>query len=113
VEWICCRIFNEARRHSYSQMAVLADLQQYGALFERAFERYGIPYFTDRRRSLSQHPVAILPSACLSCCEEGFLSMDMLALMKTGFCGAAFEEVERFENFVLRRGINGTRYKRP
>lgn len=113
VEWICCRIFNEARRHSYSQMAVLADLQQYGALFERAFERYGIPYFTDRRRSLSHHPVAILTSACLSCCEEGFLSKDMLALMKTGFCGAAFEEVERFENFVLRRGINGTRYKRP
>ncbi|MGI6168145.1 MAG: PD-(D/E)XK nuclease family protein [Christensenellales bacterium] len=111
VEWICCQIGEYARRYSYSEIAVLADLQHYGALFERAFERYQIPYFTDQRRSLAHHPVAVLTSACLSCCEEGFLSRDMMALMKTGFCGVGLEQVERFENFAAKRGIFGARYK--
>ncbi len=98
----------------YRDMAVVvSDLPGYAPIIARVFSAYGIPYFTDVKRSALDHPASELILASLSAVERGFEAQEVLRVLKTGYCDAAQEQIERFENYLLATGISGSRLKEP
>ncbi|MBO4848527.1 MAG: PD-(D/E)XK nuclease family protein [Clostridia bacterium] len=98
----------------YRDMAVIvSDLKGYVPTAARIFGAYGIPYFTDVKRSLATHPAARLILSALSAAEHGFDAENVLEAVKTGFLPVTPEEAERFENHLLASGAQGKRLAEP
>lgn len=94
----------------YRDMTVIiSDLDAYSPIVSRIFPEYGIPYFTDAKRSLITHPIAQLILSALRAAESGFYIDSIRELVKSGFFDIGDDEAERFENFILARGIYGAR----
>lgn len=93
----------------YRDMAVLlSDPQGYAGTVQRVFSAYGIPYFTDVKRSLAQHPAAMQLIAALRACDSGFAPEHVIEFIKGGMAPVTPDEAERFENLLLMRGFYGS-----
>ena len=98
----------------YRDMTVIiSDLNAYAPIVSRVFPEYGIPYFTDAKRSLVTHPIAQLIISALKAVESGFYIDSIRELIKSGCFGIEPEEAERFENHILAGGIYGVRLQEP
>ena len=98
----------------YRDMAVVvSDLPGYAPVVARVFSAYGIPYFTDVKRSALDYPAAELVLASLMACERGFDTDNVLRVLKTGYCDVSAEDAERLENYLVATGIRGSRLTEP
>lgn len=98
----------------YREMAVVAcDLPSYAGAVRRAFDRRGIPCFTDAKHPLGRYALSRLLCAALEAVSRGWGAKDMIALCKTGLAGVEREDCEIFENYVLKNGIRGNAFTRP
>lgn len=98
----------------YREMSVLvSDLAGYAPIVSRVFPAYGIPYFTDVKRSLITHPAARLVTDALGAVESGFEPVRTAAFMRSGFVDITPDDSERFENFMIERGFFGSRLTEP
>ncbi|MBQ2517281.1 MAG: PD-(D/E)XK nuclease family protein [Clostridia bacterium] len=96
----------------FRDMAVLlSDPQGYAGAVQRVFSAYGIPYFTDVKRSLAGHPAAMQLIAALRACDSGFAPEHVLEFVKGGMAPVTPDEAERFENLLLMRGFYGSRLR--
>ncbi len=92
----------------YRDCAVLLrTLEGFEAGFRRAFERYEIPFFMDRRESAAHHPLAELTRSALRIVSSGWEAEDVIALLKTGLTGVGVDDVDWLENEILARGWSG------
>ena len=97
-----------------NEMAVtVSDLEGYAPLIKRIFPQYGIPYFTEAKRSLISYPQARLIINALEACRRGFDTENMLELIKSGLMPITREEAEAFEEAVLEKGMMGKRFAEP
>lgn len=98
----------------YRDMAVVvSDLQGYSAVISRVFRAYGVPYYTDVKRTVAMHPLSELIISALCAAERGFDSDNVIAVLKTGYTGISAFEAERLENYMLEWGIYGKRLLTP
>ncbi|MBB6217672.1 ATP-dependent helicase/nuclease subunit B [Anaerosolibacter carboniphilus] len=98
--------------HRWNDIAVVCgDLESYGTLIKRVFEEYEIPYFLDQKRPISNNPLILFLLSALITIQRGYRYEDIFRLLKTGFGGLSSEEYEELENYVLRYGIQGNRWK--
>jgi len=98
----------------YRDVAVLArNLHKYHAPLHRTFTRYGIPFFLDRRESVTHHPAVELTRSALRTVALGWQNEDFFAALKTGLFPAEDEGIDRLENEALARGWQGTVWKEP
>ena len=98
----------------YRDMAVIAgDLERYAPLVSRAFALRGIPLFYDASRSIHSHAAAELMLASVAAVVNGYRAEELLRIAKTGYSGCVREDIEIFENYVLRYGVNGSEMKAP
>ncbi|MHB1314858.1 MAG: PD-(D/E)XK nuclease family protein [Christensenellales bacterium] len=113
-ERVCAQIQSLARRGMrYKDMAVaLCDLDTYAPFIKRAMARHGIPCFLDAKRTVSHHPLALLCSAALGCAEK-ITRTGVIQVMKTGLSGLSADEVQRLENEILKRGLQGKKLLLP
>jgi ATP-dependent helicase/nuclease subunit B len=86
----------------------------------RAFRRYGIPFFLDRRESVAHHPLAELTRSALRTVTFDWPHDDWFAALKAGFSFADEAEtplracgVDRLENEALARGWHGAKWREP
>ena len=79
----------------------------------RVFGRYEIPYFLDRRESVTHHPLAELTRYALRTVAYGWEPADWFGMLKTGLMPATETEIDRLENEALARGWRGTAWLRP
>jgi ATP-dependent helicase/nuclease subunit B len=109
------RIRQEAKAGvRYRDMAVIiSDLSGYAPIVSRVFGSYGIPYFTDVKRSLATYPAAALIVSALRAAESGFEMSRIIDVMKTGYLPITADEGERFENLMLAKGLGGRRLSEP
>ena len=92
---------------------VTSDLAAYAPLIKRAFARRSIPLFYDATRPIGGlAAISFVRSAARAACL-GFLTEDLLRLLKSGYADATADEVERFENYVLRYNIYGSECQKP
>jgi len=116
VEHVAIQIISLVRERGYRwrDIAVVSnDLDKYGSLIERAFDEYGIPYFMDQKRTVMHNPIVEFVLSSLEAVQKGYRYEEMFRVLKTGFGGIDTEECERLENYILRCGIQGQRWKEP
>ncbi len=98
----------------YREAAVLVrKLDAYHGPLQRTFSRYEIPFFLDRRESVSHHPLAELTRSALRTVAFRWQRDDWFGALKTGLAPASEDEVDRLENEALARGWQGAVWQQP
>jgi len=93
----------------YRDIAVIAsDIERYRHYIEAYFEDYGVPFFIDRRRPLSRHPVVALICSALRIATAGFAGSDIFAYLKADLVGIDRLDVDLLENYCLAFGITAS-----
>ncbi len=89
----------------------VGSLEEYGAVAEAVFAKYGIPLFVDRGRASLGKPIfAFVQSALrLISPERYFRQEDLMTFLKTGLCGEDLDLISRLENYCILWQINGER----
>jgi ATP-dependent helicase/nuclease subunit B len=101
-------------KNRFRDCAVLVrDLDAYHQPLARAFRRYEIPFFLDRRELVSHHPLAELTRSSLRTIIFDWRQNDLFAALKAGFCSADENEIDRLENESLARGWRGKKWREP
>lgn len=91
----------------------VSELEGYAPLVKRIFPQYGIPFFTEAKRSLISYPQARLVLSALEASRRGFDTENMLELIKSGFMPLDRAEAEEFEELVIAKGLVGKRFTEP
>jgi ATP-dependent helicase/nuclease subunit B len=98
----------------YRDVTVLVrNLEDYHLPLQRVFARYEIPFFLDRRESVSHHPLAELTRSALRTVVSQWQHEDWFAALKSGLVPANEDEIDRLENEALARGWKGAVWQRP
>ncbi len=98
----------------FRDCAVLVrNLDGYHQPLARAFRRYGIPFFLDRRESVAHHPLAELTRNALRTVAFDWSPDDWFAALKAGFSPVDETEIDRLENESLARGWHGAKWQKP
>jgi ATP-dependent helicase/nuclease subunit B len=98
----------------FRDAAVLVrSLDDYHKPLERAFRRYGIPFFLDRREFVAHHPLAELTRSALRTVAFDWPHDDWFAALKAGFSPVDEAEIDRLENEALARGWHGAKWREP
>ncbi len=109
----------EIRRHvraggRYREVAVVVrNLELYHQPLQRIFSRYAIPFFLDRRESVSHHPLAELTRSALRTVAFQWQRDDWFAALKTGLVPATEDEIDQLENEALARGWQEAAWQEP
>jgi ATP-dependent helicase/nuclease subunit B len=102
------------RGNRFRDCAVLVrSLDAYHKPLSRAFRRYGIPFFLDRRESVSHHPLAELTRSAVRAVTFDWRQEDWFAALKAGFSPVEEMEIDRLENEALARGWRGAKWREP
>ncbi|MHC4148130.1 MAG: PD-(D/E)XK nuclease family protein [Planctomycetota bacterium] len=110
VQFVARQILELVRQkgYRYRDIAVIAsDLERYQHYIRASLEDCGIPFFIDKRRSLSQHPVVVLISSALQVVSGGFSANDVFAYLKSDLVPVERCEVDLLENYCLAFGVRG------
>ncbi len=110
VEWCAGELVRLTREEGlrWRDMAVaVRSLEDYGALVESIFPRYGVSVYLNRREDLLQKPLFTLIGAALDAVERHFEYEDVFRFLKTGLAGLRLDEVDELENYVLLWRIRG------
>lgn len=98
----------------FRDVAVLVrHLDGYQKPLERAFRRYEIPFFLDRRAGVAHHPLAELTRSALRTVAFDWQHEDWFAALKAGFSSVAETDLDRLENEALARGWRGAKWRQP
>jgi ATP-dependent helicase/nuclease subunit B len=98
----------------FRDCAVLVrNLDGYHKPLARAFCRYGVPFFLDRRESVAHHPLAELTRSALRTIAFDWQHDDWFAALKAGLSGVEDIEIDRLENAALEFGWRGKKWREP
>jgi ATP-dependent helicase/nuclease subunit B len=92
---------------------LVRNLENYHKPLARAFRRYGIPFFLDRRESVAHHPLAELTRSALRTVTFDWRHDNWFAALKAGFCAVAETDIDRLENTALKFGWRGKKWREP
>jgi ATP-dependent helicase/nuclease subunit B len=98
---------------NYRDIAVVAgNLQDYERLVEVIFTEYEIPFFLDRKKAITDHPLVQLILAMLDIFTLQWSYEAVFRYLKTGLTGMDREDIDQIENYVLACGIRGSYWTR-
>jgi ATP-dependent helicase/nuclease subunit B len=92
---------------------IVRTFEGYHQILQRVFSLYDIPFFLDRRESVSHHPLAELTRSALRVAAFNWAHDDLFAALKTGLVPAEETQLDQLENEALARGWKGATWQRP
>lgn len=114
---ICDLVRGEGAR--YRDIAIMCgDENDYIHLIEAIFSEYDIPYFTDRKIILSDHPIAMQILSLFRVIRENWSYESVMSYLRAGFIYKKVgkgvfpldqNEIDALENFILKYGIRGAK----
>lgn len=105
-QWAC----DDGAPYRYRDLAIIVrDIEPYHALLTAALESRGIPYFMDRRRPLTHHPLVELIRALVAVVAEDFSLESVRLLLKSGLFPLDDVAADELENYLLAHGIAGSK----
>jgi ATP-dependent helicase/nuclease subunit B len=108
VSLICHLVHTAGGELRYRDVAViLRDLEPYHDLLSAALSERRIPFFIDRRRPTSHHPVVELMRGLASLAATSFSLESVRMLLKTGLLGLDDADADELENYLLAHGLEG------
>ena len=114
-ESIAADITGLVREHGYrySDIVIICnDADKRGSVFRRVFDRYGIPLFIDRKRSITQEPAIAFITAMLDIIKKKRRFDDVFRMLKTGFGPVDDDECEMLEKYCRKYNIRSGRWKK-
>jgi ATP-dependent helicase/nuclease subunit B len=91
----------------YRDVAIIVrDLSVYQDLLAAELDAQGLPYFVDRRRSVSHHAWVELHRALVAAPAEGFSLESIRLLLKTGLLPIDDDDADELENYLIGHGID-------
>ncbi len=92
----------------YRDIAVVTgDLEVYGILAQESFERMGLPYFIDRKKSILFHPMVQMLRSLVEILRKDFAYPAVIAFLRGRYSPIAQEDVDLLDNFLLASGLRG------
>lgn len=92
----------------YREIAVITgDLGGYSDKLVQQFDRSGIPYFMDQKKSIIGNPMVEVVRSALEVIGEDFSYESVFRYLKTGLVTRNQEMICRMENYVIALGIRG------
>ncbi|MCT4595815.1 MAG: helicase-exonuclease AddAB subunit AddB [Anaeromicrobium sp.] len=116
IEYVASKIIELIRDKNYRlrNIAVVSnDMDKYSRIIERVFKEYDIPIFLDQKRKIMNNPIIEFILSALLVIQKNYRYEDMFRYIKTGFTRISPQEGELIENYVLKYGIRGDRWKFP
>ncbi len=116
IDFVAREIIALVRQNNYRfrDIAVVApDVTTYQHYIEAVFNDYGIEFFLDRPKPISNHPVIELITSALNIVLNGFTSSDVFAFLKTGLTNLTSDEIGNIENYCLAFGIDIANWTTP
>jgi len=96
------------RNYRFRDIAVIApDISSYEHYIEALFGDYDIPFFIDKPKSLSTHPVIRLITSATRAVTNGFSNSDVFIYLKTALAPVTGNDVDILENYCLAFGARG------
>jgi ATP-dependent helicase/nuclease subunit B len=105
--------FVRAGNRFHDCAVLVRQLDGYHQPLARAFRRYGLPFFLDRRENITHHPLAELTRNALRTVAFDWQQDDWFAALKAGFSPGAETELDRLENAALEAGWRGPKWREP
>lgn len=97
----------------YRDIAVITgDLAPYEKVVRVVFQEYGIPCFMDRKKDITGHPLILLVLSALEIFAVNWSYESVFRYLKTGLAGIERDEADLLENYVLAKGIKGSKWNR-
>lgn len=97
----------KTRNLRYRDIAVIAsDIEGYQHYVKVCFDDYKIPFFIDRRKTLTQHPAVNLICSAMQVVSNGFLHSDIFAYLKDDLVPIERSDVDLLENYCLAFGVS-------
>lgn len=90
-----------------------SDVETYGKVIKTVFEQYNIPVYIEKPEKLSSHTLVQFISQIFHLLRRHFLTSDCIALSKNYFSGENIDELNIFENYCIKYGINYDKFKKP
>lgn len=97
--------------YRYRDFAVVArDIESYHSMLINAFERYGLPCFSDRRVDIDSLALVRFVDNALKCASNGFVLENMLPFIKSSLSPLTVEQASELENYVLLWNKRGSQW---
>ncbi|MCK6484956.1 MAG: PD-(D/E)XK nuclease family protein [Phycisphaerae bacterium] len=84
---------------------VCRSLEPYHDLLSSDLKAHGIPFFIDRRRTTTHHPLVELLRAAVRLFDAHRFAEAMIVLLKTGLTPLSPDDADALENVLLARGV--------
>lgn len=96
----------------YSEIAIIArSADRYDGILDSALERYGIPYYTSRRREIATMPEIRLVLAALAVAAYDWQTEDVIAYLRTYLTDLTPDECDPIEEYAYLWKIRGKRWR--
>lgn len=101
--------------YRYQEIAVVTgDMQEYGETLYHCLKKGRVPCFLDAKKGIIDNPFLEFIRASLMVVEDNFSYESVTRYLKSGFSRIWKSRIDRFENYILERGIRGKkRYEKP
>lgn len=106
------RLTRESNTRFRDIAVVVRDLAGYERLIEVIFRQYGIPFFIDNKRPITSHPIVLLILSAMEITLKNWSYESVFRYLKTGLTNISSEDIDLIENYVLAKGIRGSRWTR-
>ena len=94
------------------QIAVLVrNLDSYHNLISASFGEHDIPFFVDRRRAATHHPLIEFLRASFRIAIYFWPHDSVMALIKSGLAGLTLDQADELENYALEHRVHGMRWE--
>lgn len=112
VENVCIKIYDlvHSKNYEYRDIAVVCgDLPTYSDYFEELGSTFGIPFFLDENKAVSFNPFVEFLRGAMKVVLENFSYDSVMHFLRCGMSGIDDEDIDIFDNYILRCGIKGKR----
>ena len=92
---------------------LFGSVENYGAVLETVLQAYDIPYYLSIKDQLQYHGASQLLLSALRCVSGGYRREDIIDLLKSGYAPLSDDECWLLENYSVRWGISGARWRAP
>lgn len=102
-----CRMIQDFGYHFRDFAIVSGNAECYDKYAESVFQTYGIPFFSDMKKTILFHPFTELIRSVLEIVETDYSSESIFRYLKTGMAGFQPGDIDLLENYVIAKGIRG------
>lgn len=97
--------------YRFKDIAVVCrDLENYEKITSVIFREYGIPYFLDKRRDITDNPLVVFITSVFDIFTKNWSYESVFRYLKTGILNINKEDIDLLENYILAHGIRGGKW---